>query len=304
MTRRSLTIIMTNYNHARFLPRSLNAIVNQSRQPDQLILFDDASKDDSVEVMRRYADKYPFIKLVASEKNFGCTPATQECMQWVTGDYVHRAAADDYMLPGFIQALMDMAERYENVGIVSCALAHLSDAVDDGWYMDGTPDRNPASQTLGLECGQGYFTAQQFRDLQDATTMSPMASLAPSTFFRTDLVRRFGGWMAELGMHEVSFILRAAALDSGMGYDEAPLYTWIWRENSITDRELKDVEGTLRYCRRNLRKMLEPPFDELFSDTFRRRWAQETEAILKPPAPYVPPKLSRLQELLHTLGLK
>jgi len=63
MDKSTLSVIMSNYNHSRFLPEALDAIVNQSRQPDEFIIIDDASTDNSVEIIQSYASRYPFIKL-------------------------------------------------------------------------------------------------------------------------------------------------------------------------------------------------------------------------------------------------
>lgn len=274
MKKLTLSVLLTNYNHAEYLPRAINAIVNQSRRPDEILLLDDASTDDSALVMRDYAARYPFIRIVRNERNLGCTASVIKATNLISGDYLHRAAADDYMLPGFTETLMDIAEKNPGVGIVSSALATVSDAFDNDWGMQGIPLKNPLAETFGLaDCPSGYHSPQDVRRYHDAESCSPMASVAPATLYNRQLIKQLGGWPTDIGdAWECTFMLQAAAFHSGMGYTEEPLYTWVWRTKGITGRELKNFAHMARMCERYGEKMKEPPFAGLFSSRFGERW--------------------------------
>ena len=58
-----LTVVLTNYNHARFLPFALDALLNQTRPADELIVIDDASKDNSMVLApgKSYTRYWPFV---------------------------------------------------------------------------------------------------------------------------------------------------------------------------------------------------------------------------------------------------
>lgn len=275
MTRLTLSVLLTNYNHAQYLPRALNAIVNQSRRPDEVLLLDDASSDDSTLIMRDYAAQYPFIKVVRNSKNMGCTASVIKATNLITGDYLHRAAADDYMLPGFCESLMAMAEANPGVGIISSALATVSDRDDKEWCMEGeVPRKNPWAETFGLpNCRSGYHSPEEVRRYHDSDALSPMASVAPATLYNRQLIKQLGGWPTDIGdAWECTFMLQAAGFHSGMAYTEEPLYTWVFRIKGITDRELADIRHMRRMCDRYAEKMNEPPFAGLFSERFAERW--------------------------------
>ena len=57
MSRPTLSVGMPNYNHGHLIGRALDAIVAQSRPPDELIIVDDASTDRSLEVIESYAKR-------------------------------------------------------------------------------------------------------------------------------------------------------------------------------------------------------------------------------------------------------
>ncbi len=50
-----VSVIMPNYNHARFLPKRLESIFNQTFRDYEVILLDDCSSDNSLEILRQYA---------------------------------------------------------------------------------------------------------------------------------------------------------------------------------------------------------------------------------------------------------
>src|SRR4051812_2495556 len=54
-----LSVILPNYNHARCLSRAIEAIAGQSRPPDEIIVIDDASQDNSLEILALARRQHP-----------------------------------------------------------------------------------------------------------------------------------------------------------------------------------------------------------------------------------------------------
>ena len=71
-----VSIIVPNYNHARFLPERLSSIRNQTFRDYELIVLDDASSDQSLSVIRAELADFPH-QLIINEKNSG-----SPCNQW------------------------------------------------------------------------------------------------------------------------------------------------------------------------------------------------------------------------------
>jgi glycosyltransferase involved in cell wall biosynthesis len=123
----TLSVIITNYNHGHYLPKTLDTILSQSRRPDEIIIIDDASTDDSREVIAGFADENACIKAFYNEKNSGVIQNANRGLSLSCGTYVFFAAADDYILPGFFEKLMAMAERYPGVGLLTSDPAFVCD---------------------------------------------------------------------------------------------------------------------------------------------------------------------------------
>ena len=113
----TLSVVMANYNHAHYLPDTLQAIVDQSYQPMEMIIIDDASTDNSVEIIEGFARKYPMIKLFRHEKNRGPYESEVHAMQYAKGDFLITAAADDLVFPGLFERSAKLLNQYPHAGI-------------------------------------------------------------------------------------------------------------------------------------------------------------------------------------------
>lgn len=104
-----VSVIVPNYNYARHLRERIGSIVRQTFPFYELIVLDDASHDDSVEVARQLAAEYAIpMQIVCNERNSGSV-----FKQWAKGaelahgEYIRIAEADDLSEPECLQSLVD-----------------------------------------------------------------------------------------------------------------------------------------------------------------------------------------------------
>src|SRR5512146_981209 len=107
----SLSVIVPNYNHARFLPSSLGALLSQDCQPDDIIVIDDASTDDSVAIVQSLIAEHPHARLVRNQRNQGVIAALNAGLGMARGDLIYFGAADDVVLPGFFSRSGSILEQ-------------------------------------------------------------------------------------------------------------------------------------------------------------------------------------------------
>lgn len=102
-----VSVIVPNYNYSRYLPERLDSILNQSFRDFELILLDDASTDESVQIMERYKAQRPDTRIIVNEKNGG-SPFRQwmKGIQLARGKWIWIAEADDVASPDFLAACM------------------------------------------------------------------------------------------------------------------------------------------------------------------------------------------------------
>jgi len=121
----TVSVIMPNYNHGRYLPDSLGAILNQSVRPLEVLVYDDGSTDDSVRIIREMAGKDPIVRLVADTHKAGPNANINRGLREAKGDFVYAAAADDYVLPGFFEKSMTLLAQNPSAKLCLVDLAEF-----------------------------------------------------------------------------------------------------------------------------------------------------------------------------------
>jgi glycosyltransferase involved in cell wall biosynthesis len=130
-----VSVIVPNYNHAQFLSQRLDSILNQSYSDIEIIILDDCSTDQSIEVIQRYKKHYPTrITVVTNEINSGSTFAQWKFgVEMAKGEWIWIAESDDYCEFDFLESLI------HNNELETCLMRFcLSSPVDvDGNHIDG-----------------------------------------------------------------------------------------------------------------------------------------------------------------------
>lgn len=91
-----LSVAMCTYNGSKYVEEQLNSIINQTRAIDEIVIVDDASQDNTVEIVDRLllASGIAY-KLIINEKNMNFNASFQKCIRQCTGDIIFTADQDD-----------------------------------------------------------------------------------------------------------------------------------------------------------------------------------------------------------------
>jgi glycosyltransferase involved in cell wall biosynthesis len=186
----TLSVIVPNYNHAQHLPVCLRSILSQSVTPLEIIVLDDTSTDNSVEVIRQFAAENPKLRLIQNEKNLGVLANVDKGLSLARGEYVFLQAADDEVRPGLFEKSLTLLAQYPQAGL-SCTIADWREAATGlNWHMGvGMADR-PAylspKQLVHLERQRRLFIASH------TVILKRSALLAAGKFFPE--LRAFADW--------------------------------------------------------------------------------------------------------------
>ncbi len=158
----TVSVLMPNYNHARFLPHSLDAIARQTVLPLEVIVIDDASTDDSAAVVEDFAKRLPSIRLLRHERNQGVYPALRTGWKECRGDYVIFSAADDVLCPTLFEKSLSLLARHPEAGFCSTLGRILSeDGRDLGPYHTPLISEGPCylspSEFISTYLGRGTW---------------------------------------------------------------------------------------------------------------------------------------------------
>lgn len=114
-----VSVIVASYNHAEFLEQRIESLIGQTYNPIEIVVIDDCSTDNSVEILRRYASQ-PKVKLVLREKNGGWVAVSNQGVELSTGEYVMFGNCDDACDASMVERLVASLERNPNAGVAFC----------------------------------------------------------------------------------------------------------------------------------------------------------------------------------------
>lgn len=115
-----VSVICLCYNHSAYVVEALESVMGQSHPHVELLIADDCSTDNSVEVIEKWLEEHPEVSFTANKKNLGNTTTFNACLKQAKGAYIIDLAADDVLkydsialqLKGFAES------KYANVGLI------------------------------------------------------------------------------------------------------------------------------------------------------------------------------------------
>ncbi|MBC7887149.1 MAG: glycosyltransferase family 2 protein [Ferruginibacter sp.] len=140
-----VSVIIPNYNHGRYLPQRIGSVLRQSFTDFECIILDDASTDNSREVIESYAAKDERISFYPSANNTGST-----FIQWNKGVHLAKneliwiAESDDSCTPGLLRSLVNCHLQNNDIGLAYCQSMGINEAgnVTGSWkeFTEGMDD--------------------------------------------------------------------------------------------------------------------------------------------------------------------
>ena len=116
-----VTAIIPNYNHAQYLPQRIESVLGQTLQDFEVLLLDDCSTDNSMNVIAQYATHDSRIRIIENEQNSGSTfKQWNKGIAMAKGDYVWIAESDDVSDRTFLQKLVGRLDADASVGLAYC----------------------------------------------------------------------------------------------------------------------------------------------------------------------------------------
>lgn len=113
------SIALCTHNGDFFLEEQLNSFLAQTRLPDELIICDDLSSDQTLQIIENFSKKAIFpIRFLVNEFNLGSTKNFERAISMCNGEIIFLSDQDDYWLPTKIETIVQEFEKNKNVGMV------------------------------------------------------------------------------------------------------------------------------------------------------------------------------------------
>lgn len=137
-----ISVFIPNYNHAQYLAQSIESVLGQTYKNFELIIVDDGSTDNSLDIICHYKEADPRIRTRIFDCNTGAINAANIALEMCEGEFVFPRAADDYLTDmQFFEKAMDAMERHPEVAGVFGGAVVTKDDKTIG-VMGVTPSAN------------------------------------------------------------------------------------------------------------------------------------------------------------------
>ena len=157
-----ISIIIPSYNQFQYLNSAISSVLDQTAKAHEIIVVDDGSTDDSLEVARSYEG----VKVI-SQVNKGLPSARNTGIMNATGDFVLPLDADDMLLENAIKKITEVAEK-TNADIISPSFKCFGLAQDEIILME-----NPMIEDFKVANRVGYCSAIKREALLEVGGYSP-----------------------------------------------------------------------------------------------------------------------------------
>jgi len=259
----SVTIVMSNYNHAKYLDESLSGIVNQTRKADQIIILDDGSTDHSIDIINRYVDEHDNVRCIKNRNNKGLMFSIDKLIRHCRTDYVVWASADDYLMPNFIEKNLSLLTKYPKAGIV---FSRLSTFVNDKNNYYEYTEKNHLDAF-------DYTNIKEFNSPQeiDERLMEDYLWISSNTvLMRRDALLEVGGFIDKLEWHADWFTVYVIALRYGACVIPETLALMREHKSTYSSEGISKVKSQTQVVSSILKCIKSPQFKDV-SSIFRAR---------------------------------
>lgn len=245
--RPTLSVIMPNYNYGHLINRALTAVLSQSVRPDEVVVVDDCSTDNSVEVIESFARRDPIIKLLRNETNQGVEQTLNRAFDASSGEYIYSGGSDDFVRPGFFEKSLAMLQAHPQAAL-SCAYHSV--------IVDGTGliKENPSHW-----CSEPrYFSPDEF-----AKTVRFGGIPGHSSIFKRSAYIEAGRFLNDLRWHADWFTMLVMAYRHGICHIPEPLALLRVAPTTYSGAGMRDPIAQREVLTNLLRRLLSADYSDV-----------------------------------------
>lgn len=142
------SIIIVNHNTADLLARCLHSIRSQVGYDPEVILVDNASQDNSLEVTKGFL---PWLKVIANEQNLGFAKANNQALKISNGKYIYFLNPDTELKQGALDAIIEFMESNTEVGLAGTRIENPDGSPQSSFEKHYPGQRHSRGELSGLK---------------------------------------------------------------------------------------------------------------------------------------------------------
>ena len=196
-----ISVALASFNGGKYIKEQIESILNQDYPNLEVVVSDDGSNDETMEILSKYKDK---IKIVKNVHNHGLNGNFANAIQYCKGEYIALSDQDDVWEPNKITRLLEKIDEFD---IVQAGVVVID---KDGNYHQ--------SESMHLAYEADKTTKYRIQDNIIENTM-----LGCTTLMRADFVRKYSKIPKEVVYHDIWFLYNAILNGRGIVYIDEQL---------------------------------------------------------------------------------
>ena len=221
----SIAVIIPNYNHGQFVEKSIRSTFEQTAPPNEIIVVDDGSTDDSVKRLKKIKKEIPILKLFLCEENQGTLRAANIGVKNAKSEIIMFRAADDILLPYSIKEGRKAFQKYPKSQIAFGELLFFRDKITNGTV-----------ESLALSNETSFFSPKSLIELWKPDFNLP----EPACFVKKSALLEQGGLFEEAKWYSGWLCFTSIALKYGITFIPKVLNTFRLDANSYGTANLRN----------------------------------------------------------------
>lgn len=206
MKKTLLSILIPNYNHSVYLPECLSSVLQSTSKNLEIVIVDDASTDNSIQIIESFLKKDTRIKLIKNKTNKGVNRTLNDSLKKISGEYVFGLSADDKILPGFFALVFPILQNHPEIDLCSSDYAYFHDQKNDQIRINRL-----------LETTEPYLILPPQKTIE-LLKKTEFWIPGNASIIRTSLALEYGGYREELKHYSDFYLFHKIALTRTIGY--------------------------------------------------------------------------------------
>ncbi len=237
-----VSIIVTSYNYEKYIRETLNSILNQTYQNFEVIIIDDGSTDNSLNIIKEYTEKYSNFYLYQHQngENKGLCKSIELALSKVKGEYCAFLESDDFWSSDYLQNKIDFINKNKKAGLI----------VNDIITLEGGSCNNYVEQQADF-FRKNTNTKILFKAFWKHNAIPTFSEV----MVRTNLIKKCNfnppipAWLD-------FWLWRQIALCSPIGYVDKKLTYWRIHNDSFVNKNFNENNKNKRFFIKSSNKLL------------------------------------------------
>jgi glycosyltransferase involved in cell wall biosynthesis len=260
MSNNRITVWTPVFNGEKTLSRCIESIVGQSIKPFEYLILDDCSTDGSLDIAFKYAQDFPWIKVIKNDANRGPFANFNRILDLAKGDYLYAVADDDFSAPMTIERFSASIKRWPNAQLFSGQI-QVIDSEEKKVCVEKVSNWNTIDFHNPRDCLTNYFLKEPAHH-----------SLSAASLISSKVFRHLGGFNEDLGHWSDTFNLRYIAFDNGMVYIPEILHYWTSDHDTLSGRTRNNPKEFLDVIAGASKLMRSEQFRDTFPEEYVKYW--------------------------------